>query len=277
MIKYKAEWSNPPQYCDTCKNKEFEKSCSTYGCDRTIKYKLFYKDIPDKCGRCKKELERGSTPRQCDTCRKLMFVQPGKNYTTCRDCNEIKRAEQDKKQVEQHEALRRSVQGRRISAYASSIGQFAQSLVSYITSSDDVFFVELSGEARKSWKMPPMVRGATVDGGFDRGGLSYTFPTIDIWENGNATSIKSIDLGAQSYRNINALDRQIAHYIDQLASYTGESKRTPSIASEKILERTLILVVPLMGAKEYQLGHLYTLRNGYARTKQVHVVIFVVD
>jgi hypothetical protein len=269
-IKYKAEWSNPPQYCDTCKNKEFEKACSTYGCDRKIKYKLFYKDIPDKCGRCKKELERGSTPRSCDTCGNLMFVQRGKNYTTCRDCNE-------RKQVEQHEALRRSVQGQRISTYASSMDQFARGLVSYINSSDDVFFVELGGEARKAWKMPPMVRGATVDGGFDRGGLSYTFPTIDMWENGNATSIKSIDLGAQSYRSTNALDRQIAHYIDQLAAYGGESRRDPNINKEAIVERTLILVVPLMGARDYQLGYLYTLRNGYARSKRVRLVVFVVD
>ncbi|MDQ5951206.1 MAG: hypothetical protein QG639_483 [Patescibacteria group bacterium] len=199
-----------------------------------------------------------------------MFVQRGKNYTTCRDCNE-------RKQVEQHEALRRSVQGQRISTYASSMDQFARGLVSYINSSDDVFFVELGGEARKAWKMPPMVRGATVDGGFDRGGLSYTFPTIDMWENGNATSIKSIDLGAQSYRSTNALDRQIAHYIDQLAAYGGESRRDPNINKEAIVERTLILVVPLMGARDYQLGYLYTLRNGYARSKRVRLVVFVVD
>lgn len=121
-----------------------------------------------------------------------------------------------------------------------------------------------------------------MDSGFDRGNLPYNFPTIDMWDekSGEATSIKSIDLGAQTYRNLNAMDGQIKRYIDELASYTGNvgTGRKPEIRTEQIRSKTLILVAPLITARDYQLNYLYSLPQGhYAHKKEVRVVVFIVD
>jgi len=271
-IKYRIDWSNIPTHCDSCRNREFEKKCSINGCDRIITYKLSYTNVRDVCGRCFKEMERGRQPKVCPKCHKVMFVAPGKDYPVCMDCSLAE-------QMEKHEALRKSVQGRRISGSASSLDQFARTLVQYLHYSDDIYFVELGGSARDEWKQPPMKRGERVDGGFDRGSLPYNFPVIDLWTNGDATSIKSLDLGAASYRNLNTLDRQIAGYIDDMAGYQGnrDPRWKPIIDPSEIKERTLLLVVPLIGARDYQLSYLYTIGNGYAQRKGVRVIVFIVD
>ncbi len=267
-IKYNTDWSDVPNYCKDCGNKELEKPCSIRGCDRKVKYKPTWKNIPDKCGRCHKETEAGNTPRLCDNCQKVMFNRPGKNFTKCRDCN------QDE-QYDKHQALRRAISGRHISAHASSIGQFAQGLMSYVNSSDDMYFVELGGPARETWRMPPLKRGEQVDRGFDRGNLPFNFPTIDLWEesSGEVTSIKSIDLGAKTYHSTNTLDRQIAHYIDQLAAYQGDKV----VDRNKLKRKVLLLVAPLIGARDYQINYLASIGHGYARDRGVQVVVFIVD
>jgi len=265
-----------PKYCDECLGRDYEKKCSIPGCDHVIKYKLTYTKVHDVCGRCFKEKERGSESRLCDKCGNLMWVAKGKNFTTCRDCHQAE-------QSEKHEALRRSVIGKRLEIYASSIDSFAQSLPSYLASSSDTNLVLLNGSARQEWKMPPLKRGERVDGGFDRGNLAYNFPTIDLWDvkTGEATSIKSIDLGTQTYRNLNAMDRQIAGYIDELAKYKGTDGKPwgkVNIDPQEIKSRTLILVAPLITARDYQLNFLYSLpHNRYALEKEVHVVVFIVD
>lgn len=273
-ILYRANWTNIPKYCEECSNREFEKKCLIKGCDHTIRYKLHYRDVADFCRRCEREMARGKSPELCERCHTLMFVPDGKKFKVCLDCH-------TEEQVEKHEALRQSVRGSHLSLYASSTRSLAQALLGYAHSSDDVYFVPLEGSARREWKLPPMKRGELVDGGFDRGNLPYNFPTIDAWDErtGEVISVKSIDLGAQSYRSINALDRRIAEYIDQLAHYqgTGQRKSATEIADEQIKSRTLLLVAPLISARDYQLNYLYGVGDGYARRKGVKVVVFIVD
>ncbi len=215
-----------------------------------------------------------------------MFVANGKPFTTCRDCNQAE-------QAEKHESLRRSVVGSHINAYASSIPSFAQSLPR-LSRLDDVILVLLDGAARQEWKMPPLKRGERVDGGFDRGNLPYNFPTIDMWDEkyGEAISIKSIDLGAQTYRSINTLDRQIARYVCELANYDGNegTRWQPEIKTGETKKRTLILVAPLITARDYQLNYLYSVNDAFFGRKdickdsdkkfveaKVRVVVFIVD
>lgn len=275
-IRYKSNWSDPPQYCDTCKNKEFEKLCanSSYGCDRKIKYKVFWKDIPNKCGRCKKEEERGSYPRKCDSCGGIMFVGAGKAYTTCFDCNQ-------RKQAEQHKARRHNVPGRSINVYANTPTELTHALLHYVNSSDDIFFVELGGMLREMWKLPPKERGKLADQAANRGNLTYNFPVIDEFtEQGEITSVKSLDLSAKSYKSINDLDRKLSYYIDQLSKYEGTQKGGwggVDIPKDRIKSRSLLLIVPLMGSSDQQLSYLYTLHHGYARNKNVRLIVFVVD
>jgi len=238
--------------------------------------------VRDKCGRCFKEEERGNKPRLCSKCNKLMFVAPGKDYTVCRDCNESEK-------VAKHEALRRSVPGPRIIASASSLDEYVRTLVRYIDSADQVYFVDLDGAARKEWKLPPMKRGAQIDGGFDRGSLVFNFPHIDLWTNGDATSIKSIDLGARAYQTINSLDRLIGHYIDDLAGYTGTSENGwggTTIREKQIKTLTLLLVVTLISASNEQLNYLYSLGQSYyaeeklaklKREIKMRIIVFIID
>ena len=286
-ILYRANWTNIPKYCEECSNREFEKKCLIKGCDHTIRYKLHYRDVADFCRRCEREMARGKNPEQCERCNNLMFVPNGKKFKVCLDCH-------TEEQVEKHEALRQSVRGSRLSLYASSTDYIAQALMGYANSSDDVNLVLLDGAARQEWRMPPMKRGERVDGGFDRGDLPYNFPTIDAWDErtGEVISVKSIDLGAQSYRNLNAIDRQIARYVCELANYDGNegTRWQPEIKAGETKKRTLILVAPLITARDYQLNYLYSVNDAFAGREDickdrdrkpikvnVRVVVYIVD
>ena len=48
--------------------------------------------------------------------------------------------------------------------------------------------------------------------------ISYNFPVIDRFNNGLATSIKSLDLGAKSYQNLTTLPRTVEEYVNKLAN-----------------------------------------------------------
>jgi hypothetical protein len=70
------------------------------------------------------------------------------------------------------------------------------------------------------------------------------FPTIDQWNNGIATSIKSINLGATSYQNIPTLTSTVTGYVSQLENFTGTIWGGVTIAAGDITGRTLILAIP---------------------------------
>ncbi|MRR31689.1 hypothetical protein EG834_15470, partial [bacterium] len=58
------------------------------------------------------------------------------------------------------------------------------------------------------WKMNPFTRGGEIESTLGRSpNLAQNFPVIDRYNNGLATSIKSLDLGAKSYQNLTTLTR----------------------------------------------------------------------
>lgn len=60
------------------------------------------------------------------------------------------------------------------------------------------------------WQMRPFERGVAIENMLGRSPqLAQNFPVIDRWNNGVATSIKSIDLMAKSYQNTGTLTRTI--------------------------------------------------------------------
>ena len=97
------------------------------------------------------------------------------------------------------------------------------------------------------WKLNPLDRGWAIENIMGRGSLLRNlpgFPTIDRFENGIATSIKSIDLGTKTYQNIGALTARVQGYINELAGFTGDSYGGVTIYNAMIRGRELILAIP---------------------------------
>jgi hypothetical protein len=88
-------------------------------------------------------------------------------------------------------------------------------------------------------------RGAAAEarlGG--RTGLHFDFPTIDRFENGVATSVKTMNLGLPSYQNTQQIISTGERYIDQVAAFRGGQRVGVVIENSQITQRALDLVVP---------------------------------
>lgn len=73
------------------------------------------------------------------------------------------------------------------------------------------------------WSLKPFERGVEIEKMLGQN-LPSNFPVIDKFENGLATSIKSMDLSAKTYQNIATMDRTLTVYID-LRPSTGAHGR----------------------------------------------------
>jgi hypothetical protein len=106
---------------------------------------------------------------------------------------------------------------------------------------------ELENDKDSVWMMSNFERGIKLRSIFGAN-LPPTYPTIAIWSNGTATSIKSIDLTAPEYNQEGHLKRKVRGYITALARFQG----TPNgfgesniiITPEDIKERKIIIVIP---------------------------------
>ncbi len=74
--------------------------------------------------------------------------------------------------------------------------------------------------------------------------LHPNFRAIDRFEDGIATSIKSIDLNAKSYQNWRTLDRKLAGDLEALANFNGDRYAGVEILPSQIKGRRLELVIP---------------------------------
>jgi hypothetical protein len=74
--------------------------------------------------------------------------------------------------------------------------------------------------------------------------LPRNFRGIDRWENGTATSIKSIDLTAATYQDAARLTYRLNVYVDKIALYEGGKMGTLEIESSAITDRVLSLAIP---------------------------------
>ncbi len=97
------------------------------------------------------------------------------------------------------------------------------------------------------WSLNPLERGWEIENLIGRGSLLQNipnFPTIDRFENGIATSIKSIDLAANTYMNIGTLTSTIQGYINELVNFSGAKYGGVNITNAMIEGRDLILAIP---------------------------------
>ena len=112
------------------------------------------------------------------------------------------------------------------------------------------------------WRLDPLKRGQEIERMLGRSPqLSQNFPVIDRFENGVATSIKSIDLGAKSYQNIGTLTSTVRGYVSELANWQGvRSWGNFGIGPNDIRARALLLAIP-SGATEAQVAALRALQQ----------------
>ncbi len=96
------------------------------------------------------------------------------------------------------------------------------------------------------WSKPPVKRGVAIEQALGAN-PGKTFPVIDRFEHGVVTSIKSLDLGAKSYKNTRQLTSTVKRYIDKVAKFTGGSRAGVLVEKEQIVTRALDLVIPYVG------------------------------
>jgi len=98
-------------------------------------------------------------------------------------------------------------------------------------------------EASEVWKLGWAVRGHAITDAL-RANLHRSWETIDDFREGIATSIKSIDLRAETYQIPKLLTRAINRYVDLLANYEGSGLGQTVITRAEITGRRLNLVIP---------------------------------
>jgi hypothetical protein len=82
--------------------------------------------------------------------------------------------------------------------------------------------------------------------------LPRTFRVIDSFANGVATSIKSIDLRAATYRDSQRLTYRLNDHIDRLALFEGDEMNGITIRPSDIGGRVLDIAVPKGSITEVQ-------------------------
>ena len=114
--------------------------------------------------------------------------------------------------------------------------------------------------ARQVWDLPPLERGRVLHQLLGQN-LPDRFPVVDqmVWEEGRVISIKSLDLGARTYQNLERLQRVVQGYIQKLAEFQGERFAGIRIRPEDIKIKELWLAIP--GANEGQWRVLQSLQE----------------
>jgi hypothetical protein len=95
------------------------------------------------------------------------------------------------------------------------------------------------------WRLKPFIRGGYFDALFRDNSLHPLSRTIDNFNSeGVATSIKSLDLNAATYRDLGRLTSRLDKYVNELDKYAGTNWGGDDIESSDITARVLLLAVP---------------------------------
>ncbi|MFG3685498.1 RHS repeat-associated core domain-containing protein [Micromonospora sp. NPDC047740] len=96
------------------------------------------------------------------------------------------------------------------------------------------------------WKLNQFQRGLAIEAKLG-GNLPRSFPTIDRFANGTATSIKSVDLSAKTYQSASQLTSRLQGYVDKAAGFAKNNPVTwdgVTIRPGQVAARELEIVVP---------------------------------
>jgi hypothetical protein len=132
--------------------------------------------------------------------------------------------------------------------------------------SADVAFTQMS-----AWSLKWSERGLEIEAQLG-GNLPRSFPTIDKFDNGVATSIKSVDLSAPTYQNTSALASKLRGYVDKVAGFKGASWDGTVIRARDVATRALDVAIQPGVASSDQLAVLDQLKQ-YAASKGVQLIV----
>jgi len=122
------------------------------------------------------------------------------------------------------------------------------------------------------WSLGPSPRGFAIEEALG-GNLPRSFPTIDSFANGTATSIKSIDLTASSYQSAGRLTSRLNGYVDGVAGFDGAVFDGVRIAPGATTARELIVAVqPGVASSAQQAALAEIVRYGASNGVTVRVV-----
>ncbi|WP_425057392.1 hypothetical protein [Sphingomonas leidyi] len=102
--------------------------------------------------------------------------------------------------------------------------------------------------------------------------LGHNFPVIDRFENGIATSIKSIDLDGTSYLTGNGLRNALTRYVDKVADFNGARWAGKTIRQSEISGRALDVAVPHSGTAAQQATLNQIIKYGSTKGVTVNVI-----
>jgi RHS repeat-associated protein len=119
--------------------------------------------------------------------------------------------------------------------------------------------------AESVWTLGLKPRGLAIEAQLG-GNLPASFPTIDRFADGVATSIKSIDLTASSYQNASSLTSLVNGYINKVAEFSGANWGGVSVQAAQIQTRVLNIAIPHGAGNVGQMGVLQSaVQNGASR------------
>ena len=126
-------------------------------------------------------------------------------------------------------------------------------------------------DAKGAWNLNPFDRGKSIEKTLYGWGDNY--PVIDFYDSDTkvATSIKSLDLNAKSYKSGNAVFNRVKGYIDDLVKFEGKITPQHPVPVGGIENRVLELAIP-DGATQNQLDQLRRLID-YAQQNNVQLNI----
>ncbi|MGH6613388.1 LysM peptidoglycan-binding domain-containing protein [Sphingomonas sp.] len=123
------------------------------------------------------------------------------------------------------------------------------------------------------WKLNPFTRGQQIEQALGHN-LPGNFPVIDKFENGLATSIKSLDLDAATYQSGSTLTRTLNGYVDKVAGFQGRTWAGVRIRPQDVTGRALDLAIPHSGSAAQQAIISQTVKYGASRGVAVNVIHF---
>lgn len=105
------------------------------------------------------------------------------------------------------------------------------------------YSAENSDQDTSIWNWSNIKRGREIQR-LQGANLPYNFPTVAKYENGTATSIKSLNIDKAYYRDSGNLKLKLVTYINKLDEFNGGKSGSISIERYQILKKELLLVIP---------------------------------
>jgi hypothetical protein len=117
---------------------------------------------------------------------------------------------------------------------------------------------DLADAGQGVWSLGPAARGVKIEQMLGHN-VPSSFPKIDVWDSatGTATSIKSVDLAAQTYQDASTLGKVLNTYVDNVAGFQGDRWGGLTIEASQIQNRALTVAIPDVAATYDQWTALY--------------------